>query len=220
MRTVRSTPRIYRPRVVRVLAAAGLALAVGVVGLTATTEAATPTQGTVSPTATSVSWTGGPFVAPNATGTAGTPTCTVPSSCDDFALHVRTPAGYSDGHRLRIQVSWTNTAADFDVYLLDAAGAVVATAASSADPETVLTAPTTGDYKVRVVPYAPLGSSFTAKAGLTTVAAPPAPGTEPRPGFANYRAPSSFTDSNNAGEPSIGTNFTTGATTYQAYLST
>ena len=220
MRTLRSTLQSHRPRAVRVLGAVGLALVLGVVGLTASTEAATPTQGTVTPTATSVSWTGGPFAAPNATGAAGTPVCNVPTTCDDFALHVRTPAGYSDGHRLQIQVSWTNTAADFDVYLLDAAGAVVATAASSADPETVLTAPTSGDYKVRVVPYAPLGSSFTAKASLTTVAAPPAPGTEPRPGFANYKAPSTFTDADNAGEPSIGTNFKTGATTYQAYLST
>lgn len=211
---------IIGSRATRVVAALTLALGVGLGGLAASTEAATPTQATISDTATTTSWTGGPFVAPNPTGAAGAPDCTAPGSCDDFALHVRTPAGYGDGHRLKIQVSWTNTAADFDVYLLDQAGATVATAASSADPETVLTAPTSGDYTVRVVPYAPLGESYTAKATLESAPVAPAPGTEPRPGFANYPAPASFKDANNAGEPSIGTNFRSGATTYQAYLST
>ena len=48
----------------------------------------------------------------------------------------------------------------------------------------------------------------------------PAPGTDTPPSFADYAAPSSFKDANNAGEPSIGNNFKTGATMYQAYLST
>ena len=122
---------IIGSRVTRVVATLTLATGVGLVGLAGSTEAATPTQATVSDTATTTSWTGGPFVAPNPTGAAGAPDCSVPGSCDDFALHVRTPAGYGDTHRLKIQVSWTNTAADFDVYLLDQAGQTVATAASS-----------------------------------------------------------------------------------------
>ena len=48
----------------------------------------------------------------------------------------------------------------------------------------------------------------------------PAPGTAPRPTFRNYAAPSRLPDHNDAGEPSIGNSFRTGATLYQAYLST
>ena len=195
------------------LTAAGLGLG--------TADAATPTEGTVSDTASSTTWGGGPFVAPNATGGAlDQPDCSVPQSCDDFTLHVATPAGYGTTHRLDVKVSWANTAADFDVYVLDEAGHVVGTSASSADPEQVVLPPDSGDYTVRVVPYAPLGSSYDATATLATVPADPAPGTDTPPSFADYAAPSTFTDANNAGEPSIGTSFESGSTMFQAYLST
>ena len=62
----------------------------------------------------------------------------MPQSCDDFTLHVSTPAGYGSTHTLNVKVAWANTAADFDVYVLDQAGHVVGTSASSADPEQVV----------------------------------------------------------------------------------
>ncbi len=210
--------RLIRSRTTRLVAATALTASVLAAGV-ASTDASTPTGGSVSETATSVSWSGGPFVVPNVTAQAGDPVCT-PTTCDDFALHVSTSAAYGSTHQLRIAVSWPNTAADFDVYLLDSAGRTVATAASSADPETVVTAPTSGDYVVRVVPFAPIGQSYSATASLVTKPVAPAPGNEPRPGFANYAAPSTLKDANNAGEPSIGNNFKTGASMYQAYLST
>ncbi|MEO5711713.1 MAG: CARDB domain-containing protein [Nocardioidaceae bacterium] len=214
---MRAAPRWVRSKAVRSAAVIALLGA----GLTLNTaDAATPTGGTVSDTSTTIGWSGGPFVAPNATGAAGTPACTVPQSCDDFTLHVATPAGYGTTHTLNLKVSWTNTAADFDVYVLDRAGNVVGTSASSADPEQVILPPNSGDYTVRVVPYAPLGSSYSATATLATVPANPPPGTDTPPSFADYAAPSSFKDANNAGEPSIGTSFKTGSTMYQAYLST
>ncbi|MCW2867975.1 MAG: hypothetical protein JWR20_2163, partial [Marmoricola sp.] len=196
-----------------------LALGASLTGL-ASSQAATPPSATISDASPSASWTGGPFVAPNATGNAGDPVCTVPASCDDFTLHVATPTAYGDTHRLRVTVGWTNTAADFDVYLLDAQGKTVATAASGADPETLLTAPSAGTYTVRVVPYVPAGSTFTAKASLESTPAAPAPGTETPPTFANYAAPSSFADANDAGEPSLGVDHKTGTAMFQAYLST
>lgn len=183
-------------------------------------EAATPTSGTVSDTTTSTSWSAGPFVVPNATGAAGTPTCDVPGSCDDFALHVATPAGYDTGHQLAISISWPNSAADFDLYVLDAQGSVVGSSASSADPEQVLLPPDTGDYTVRIVPYLPLGQSVTGKAELTTPPANSAPATFPAAGYTNYPAPDTLADAHNAGEPSIGVNPTTGAVMYQASTST
>ncbi len=210
--------RLIRPRSARLAAAVALTASVLATGV-GSTGAATPTGGSVSETATSVSWTGGPFLVPNVTAQAGDPVCTS-TTCDDFALHVSTSAAYGSTHQLKIAVGWPNTAADFDVYLLDSAGRTVATAASSADPETIITAPTSGDYVVRVVPFAPVAQGYSATASLVTKPVAPAPGTEPRAGFANYAAPSTLKDANNAGEPSIGNNFTTGASMYQAYLST
>ncbi|SDY30073.1 pre-peptidase C-terminal domain-containing protein [Modestobacter sp. DSM 44400] len=183
-------------------------------------DAASPMSGTVGDQATTTTWSAGPFAVPNVTGAAGDPVCDVPASCDDYALHVATPAGYGTGHQLSISISWPNTAADFDLYVLDAAGNVVGTSASSADPEQVVLPPDTGDYTVRVVPYLPLGESFTGTAQLTTPPANPAPATFPAPGYANYAAPESLADAHNAGEPSIGVDPTTGAVMYQAYTST
>src|SRR4051795_671358 len=200
------------------VAAAGAAALAAAVVLPA--DAATPTEGSVSDTATTTTWTAGPFVAPNTSAQAGDPVCGSPQLCDDYTLHVSTPPGYGDGHQLAISVSWANTAADFDLYVLNAAGDVVSTSASSADPEQVLLPPDTGDYTVRVVPFAPLGESFTGTAQLTTTPANPAPATFPAPAYATYAAPETLADAHNAGEPSIGVNPTTGAVMYQSYTST
>src|SRR4029079_13569736 len=114
--------------------------------------------------------------------------------------HISTPAGYGDTHSLRIDVSWPQTAADFDVYVLDQAGDPVGQAASSADPEQVVPPPTTGTYTVRVVPFLPLGQSYSAKATLVDQPVPPPPGTATPPGFTTYAAPKNLTsDVNNAG---------------------
>ena len=213
-----SPRRLIRTRTARFVAVGAL-LAAGL--SVSTADAATPTEASISDTSTTATWSGGPFVAANTTGTVlDQPSCDVPSSCDDFTLHVSTPAGYGTDHDLVIKVAWANTAADFDVYLLDAQGNTVASAASSADPEQVIVAPTSGDYTVRVVPFAPLGDTYNATATLTPKPANPAPGTDTPPGFTNYAAPSSFADANDAGEPSIGNSWKTGATMYQAGLST
>src|SRR6476469_10386683 len=81
-----------------------------------------PNAGTLTTTSGAKTWTGGPFVAPNATGNAGTVDCSAPQSCDDYTLTVDTPAGTGDTQNLKITTSWTTPGADFDVYVLDAAG--------------------------------------------------------------------------------------------------
>jgi len=183
------------------------------------TVASTQASGSVTDTETSTSWTGGPFLVANVTGrTTGLPDCSVPGSCDDFTLNVVTPAGYGLDHEMVVEVGWANASADFDVYLLDSTGNLVGSAESSADPERVVIPPTSGTYTVRVVPFAPLGESYTANATLTgsnaTSTAAPA-------GFTNYPAtPGHLPSANNAGEPSIGTNWKSGATLFQAALST
>src|SRR5581483_2386990 len=88
-------------------------------------EAADPASGAISATSPSVTWTAGPFAVPNTTGLLGDPVCNAATVCDDFRLTVSTPAGYGDTHDLRIQVGWPNAAADFDLYVLDASGAII-----------------------------------------------------------------------------------------------
>ncbi len=214
-----SRARIFtRARVVWAAVIAAL-LAFGLSAVPGT--ASTPSSGTLSSTSAVVTWGGGPFTVPNLTGTAtGAPDCSAPQSCDDFTLKVSTTAAYGSTHVLKIDVSWPTAAADFDLYVLDAAGNEVATSASSADPEEVVLPPTSGTYTVRVVPYAPLGESYQAKATLLKKPADPAPGTTTPPKFKTYGAPATLPDAHNAGEPSIGNNFRTGATLYQSYLST
>ncbi|MCW2777260.1 MAG: hypothetical protein JWN17_985 [Frankiales bacterium] len=182
--------------------------------------AATPAAGTVSATSPTLTYTSGPFTVSNATGNAGTVDCSAPNSCDDFALTVATPADYATGHTLKVSTAWTGAAADFDVYLLDSAGHEVASAATSANPEVILTVPTAGAYTVRVVPFTVAGDSFTTTVSLAGTPAAPAPSTVAAPVYSNHPAPATLPDVHNAGEPSIGYDRKTGAAMYQASLST
>ncbi|RVU22220.1 exo-alpha-sialidase [Streptomyces antnestii] len=187
---------------------------------TVSADAATPTSGSVSDTAPTYTWSAGPFAVPNVTGTAGTVTCGSPQLCDDHALKVSVPAGYDAGHSLRIDVKWPDSAADFDLYVLGPDGREVAASASSSDPETVLLPAVSASYTVRVVPFAPLGDSFTADARLVTNPAAPPPSTATPPTYGNSSAPGSIKDAHNAGEPSIGVNRASGAAMFQSYTST
>ncbi len=208
-----------RSRPVRFLAV--LAVGVLLVGGSVAARASSPSSGSISDTSGPVSWSGGPFLVANVTGTAGSVSCSVPQSCDDYTLAVSAPAGYGDTNDLKIQVGWANAAADFDVYVLDAAGAVVASSASSADPETVVMPPTSGTYTVRVVPFNPLGQSYSATAAMVAkLNDGAAQSTATPPAMAVYGAPQTLPNAHSAGEPSIGANWGSGATLYQSYLST
>ena len=205
-------------------AAAGLLLAAALGAGSA--DAATPAEGTLTDTSPPVSWTGGPFANDNASALVlSPPQCDATlNPCDDFSLHVDTPAGYGTDHALVVDVSWADPSADFDVYVLDAAGDVVGSAASTADPEKVTIPPTSGDYTVRVVPYAATGQTYDASASLAATgtggSGGGSGGAGSGPAYDTFAAPSSFTDADNAGEPSIGDNWNTGTTMYQSSLST
>jgi hypothetical protein len=210
----------HHPRSRGRIAVGLLALVAG--GLsTVSADAATPASGSVSDTAPTTTWSAGPFAVPNVSGTTGGDvTCGEPQLCDDFSLQVSVPSGYDTGHSLRIDIKWPNAAADFDLYVLDADGRQIAASASTSDPETVLLPAVSASYTVRVVPYAPLGESFTGTASLATNPADPPPSTATPPTYANSHAPDSIADAHNAGEPSIGVNRATGAAMFQAYTST
>jgi hypothetical protein len=208
-------------RAMAVISVGALALTLAVSGANDIATGSTPNAGTLTTTSGAKTWTGGPFVAPNPSGNVGDPDCSVPNSCDDYSLTVSTPAGTGDTQNLKIVVSWPNTSADFDLYVLNSAGAIVASSASSSDPETVIMAPTSGVYTVRVVPFLPLGDSYSATASLVTKPNDGAPGsTAPVPTFTDYGAPETLSNAHSAGEPSIGYDSKTGSTFYQSYLST
>ncbi|MGH3499128.1 MAG: sialidase family protein [Nocardioidaceae bacterium] len=215
---------VVRSRTRLLVLVSALALAIGLLvggGGSSPARAASPGSGTVSPTQLSTSWTGGPFLVPNPTAEAnGVPDCSAPQSCDTYNLTVSTPASYATKHQLRIAVSWPNQSADFDVYVENAAGTIVATAATSADPETVIMPPAAGTYHVVVVPFLPLGQSYGATATLQNKPTNPPPSTQPAPPMRAFAAPLSLPNARSSGEPSIGVNWKTGSVMYQSYVST
>lgn len=169
---------------------------------------AVPPSGTVSLAAPSLTFSGGPFVAPNPSAQAGEPVCTAPMSCDDFALTVDGTGIVPNTKQVRISVSWPLTVADFDVYIYAGSpptGTAIATAASSADPEVVVLPPASAVYTIRVVPFAPLGQSYTATVTLEDIAPSPPPGTAPAVRYQDYPPnPADLVGAGSAGEPSIG----------------
>lgn len=168
-------------------------------------EGATPASGTVSGTSPAVSWTAGPFLVANVSGQAGDPNCgTAQTSgviCDNFTLTIAAAAGDATTKRVRIDVTWPGTQADFDLYVFQGT-TLVAKSAGSTDPETVFLPATSGTFTVRTAPFNPIGQSITGTAVLEPIPpAPPQPaGIAPR--FQNYAAPTGLGE--DAGEPSIG----------------
>jgi len=183
-----------------------LALLVPMVGML-WADAAAPASGTISRASPSLTYTGGPFVAGNATNQTGEVICTAATPCDDFKLTVSTPAGYETSNRVQVSVEWPNSAADFDIYALDEQGNNLASSASSSDPEVMQFPAKAGKYTLRVVPFAPLAQSYTATVSLVK-AGSVAPLGGIRPAYVNYAAPNGM--GTGAGEPSIGVNWNTG----------
>ena len=182
--------------------------------------AANPSSGTVTARSTAVSYSAGPFLLSNATGLAGNVICNAATPCDDFKLTVDLPTTYASDYNLAVKIQWPNSAADFDLYVLDADGVVVNSAASSSDPEVALIPAISGTYTVRVVPFAPLAQSITGTVDLTPkpTAAAPAPGTPP--GYAIYQPPAGSGLGTTAGEPTIGVNWKSGKVLFQSNTQT
>ena len=167
--------------------------------------AASPSSGTLTTASGPVIYTGGPFVTPNTTARVnGTPICTAPMSCDDFALTISVPVGTDATKRVRVSVGWPLSTADFDLYILQGAN-VVASSASSADPEVAFLPAVSASYTIRVVPFAPAGQSYTGTVTLEDIPVPPQPSGTTPPRYQNYPpTPSDLAGADSAGEPSTG----------------
>jgi hypothetical protein len=200
-------------------------LALGVAFGPSTQKAAPATLSQANPL---VTYGAGPFFVPNPTDQVdGVPTCDGTLPCSDFVLNVDVPAGYDDQHYVKIQINWTNPAAQFDifVYSLNADGSVGKLMAANffaVDPDVVTIPAVSGKYLLRVSPTIPLGASYTGRATLEQKVGPATQGGISIPTFDNFQAPSDL--GNSAGEPSIGVGLATaqnpqGRAMYQASTS-
>ncbi|HLF57134.1 MAG TPA: sialidase family protein [Thermoanaerobaculia bacterium] len=183
--------------------------------------AAVTGSGTLSPGSPELAYSSGPFLISNPTIqpialTGGDqPLCEDPVlPCDDYLLDVDIPAGYkalNPDHRIVIQIDWDATANDFDMFLLDDAGAVVDDSATGGNPEIIVLPVTDGlrHLRVRVEPFLVTNSTYNGTITLGPAPFTPfIPGSEPPPVFRNFAAPNNWGE--NFGEPSIGVNPTSG----------
>lgn len=172
--------------------------------------AATPPSGTLSPATPELTYTYGPNVVSNPSGTAELMCLNPVVPCDMYALTVEIPAG-GPTYTMTIETSWAAASDDYDIFLLNSAGGEAGSSAGSLNPERFTVPAPSGSYTVRVVPFAVTGSTATTKitlqvaAGGGVAAPPPVP-----PFFVNgprykiHVAPPGL--ANDAGEPTIGYN--------------
>jgi hypothetical protein len=162
-------------------------------------------------------YAGGPFFVGNPTPLVGL-TCNQVLPCDDYRLTVDVPDGLLDQNQIRVKIEWANPVADFDLFVYQG-DRIFASSGSSTVPEVVVLPAVSATYMIRVIPFTPLGSSYTATVTCEPKTHNPAPGGSGLvPAFQNYQAPSAL--GNNAGEPSIGVHWKNGKVMYEAGLST
>jgi hypothetical protein len=142
-----------------------IAVMAWVFGPVAATRAATPP---VSPSSPTLSYDHGPFTNLNLGGLA-VGSCTQPSGCDNTDIQVDIPAGYYEGLRaqgkvgvVQVALSWVDNANDFDLGLLNASGAAIASSGfGNSDFERInFTELPTGKYTVQVVIFRAANTSF------------------------------------------------------------
>ena len=153
---------------------------------------------------------------PNLTFFAGQGTCAVPMSCSTFTLtidpSVGTPSGSYDPtkYNVFIEVSWATPAEDYDTWMCAGSGNctqanVVASNASTADPETI-TLPTTtaaGTYTINLVNTSGAAEPYNGTIYLKQIPQQTnCTGNCTPPRYMNY--PAGAGQSDDAGEPSIG----------------
>src|SRR6266446_3070849 len=156
--------------------------------------ASTPSSGTLTDTSGPISYTAGPFFVANPTPVIEVdsgPECGGSSQpCDDFALTVNLPLGYTTTNpnaSIKVTLSWTDNgsgSSDYDLYIYktprpdcnppdctqtDGSEAAEYQSASSANPEIATISPLHDGiqtYTIVVVPFTPTGETVHVKAEL------------------------------------------------------
>lgn len=184
--------------------------------------------GTITTTNTTLTYTHGPFFVPNVTDQLGPPQCGAATPCDDYALNVNVPSGTNTSAQIKIQFAWDqsiNATTDFDLWVYDAGGNVIASNVSGVSPAVVTIPAVSGAYTVRADPWNPGGETYTGTISLVPLSSGGTPsdaatvytGTAPR--FQNYSLPKTQWG-NNEGEPSIGADWKTGKVMFLSGLQT
>ena len=142
-------------------------------------RAATPSSGTVNDGARSVSWSGPAKTASTTTSLGLTQTdvdaaCAVPGAyCDDYALTAGLTADYWKTHAggVTVTVTWALKSDDFDLYIFDPDGNIVANSGQGDTTSEVATVPSAvGPYTVRVLYYGTTNAGYNATAVVDAVA--------------------------------------------------
>jgi hypothetical protein len=124
---------------------------------------AVPASGTVSPAATSVTWTGGPAVVSNPSGV-----CVggVDVTCDRFLLTITPPA--TGNYSVQIRLSTPNSGDDWDLYVSGPDGTSESSASPAGNAEVVtLNNPPAGTWQVYGNPWlVDAGSTYSASATM------------------------------------------------------
>jgi hypothetical protein len=152
-----------------------LVAALAMLPLAVPAAAATPSGGTLSDAQQVITYTGGPFLAPNRTdplGDGGTQQCAaVVLPCDDLALTVSLPDDYLSTRPdtlITVELASTNGTSDYDLYVLDANGEYVAIGYNAGGKESVEFEARNGvnTYTVRAVPWSARAAAFDATVTL------------------------------------------------------
>lgn len=136
--------------------------------------AADPANGEINDETLKFEYAGsGPFIVPNASPDAGDPVCPAgaPQLCDSFMLNVNIsddfralPENQRENVRFAISFPVTVPVTDYEIYVYDAAGALLAEASNGAGVQESVTLPLktlkNGAYTVTVVPYAPFATNY------------------------------------------------------------
>jgi hypothetical protein len=208
-------------RLLRALRARKMLLILVATALTASlplagSQAATPSSGTISASSPSVSWSGPPMMVPTGSANCGGPDN---PACDNFRLTIQPPPS-SFNVEIKLQPF---AAGDWDLQVYAPNGGLAGSSGNAPGVEEVVTLvnPAAGTYTVSGAPFAPAPglASYTASATIKTASGG---GSQPPPGaenlsYATYLAPKEV-GGQSAGEPSIGQNWKSRATMYQAGL--
>lgn len=160
----------------------GLLLVLAMIGVAAiavatnSVLAATPANGQLSEQQRTLTYRGGPFIAPNRTdpllGDGSTLQCLPEiAPCDDFVLTVALPSDFSGDASVSIQLASDNGTSDYDLYVLDQSGQYVAVGYNAGGTESVEFAVSAGTrtYTIRAVPFSRGASAYS---GVVTLNAP------------------------------------------------
>lgn len=210
---MKAFPKRGPRRVAKLILPLAVAMAIMALPL-AGSNAASPGAGTVSQSSPSVNWTGGLMLA-----TGGGCTGADDPNCDNYKLTIQPPA--SD-FQVRILLQPTG---DWDLAVYGPNGGLAGSSGNGPNQLEVvtLTNPPAGTYTVAASPFAPAvgtdGNSYRASATMISLAAPnQPPAASEGLSFSNYHAPNGM--GGDSGEPSIGADWKTGATMFQAGLQT